>query len=55
MLEYRLIKDTENITALIAKLHVLADFEQYRIIQDRLYMSDYDRFILELEGGRRFR
>ena len=24
-------------------------FEKYRIVQDRLYMSDFDRYMLELE------
>ena len=50
MLEYGLLKDAGKVTAEIAKLHALAEFEKYRVIQDRLYMSDYDRFILELEG-----
>ena len=25
------------------------EFEKYRIIQDQLYMSDFDRYLLELE------
>ena len=49
MMEYGLLKDAGKVTAEIAKLHALAEFEKYRVIQDRLYMSDYDRFILELE------
>lgn len=32
-----------------AKLHAETEFEKYRIIQDRLFMSDYDKFMLELE------
>lgn len=32
-----------------AKLHAETEFEKYRIIQDRLFMSDYDRYMLELE------
>jgi hypothetical protein len=31
------------------KLHAETEFEKYRIVQDRLFMSDYDRFLLELE------
>ena len=50
MLEYGLLQDAGKVTAEIAKLHALTEFEKYRVIQDRLYMSDYDRFILELEG-----
>ena len=34
-----------------AKLHAETEFEKYRIIQDRVYESDFDRFILpELRG-----
>ena len=25
------------------------EFEKYRIIQDRLFMSDYDKYLLELQ------
>lgn len=50
MLEYGLLQDAGKVTTEIAKLHALAEFEKYRVVQDHLYMSDYDRFILELEG-----
>lgn len=33
-----------------AKLHAETEFEKYRIVQDRLFESDYDRFILETES-----
>ncbi len=32
-----------------AKLHAETEFEKYRIIQDNLFMSDYDKYLLELE------
>ncbi len=38
-----------------AKLHAETEFEKFRIIQDRLYQSDFDRFLLEgseIEGQR---
>jgi hypothetical protein len=38
-----------KVSAEIAKLHAKTEFEKYRIIQDRLYESDFDRFI-ELEN-----
>ena len=38
-----------RITAEIAKLHAKTEFEKYRIIQDKLYVSDFDKYILELE------
>ncbi|MEG0900455.1 MAG: virulence RhuM family protein [Oscillospiraceae bacterium] len=38
-----------KITAAIAKDHAETEFEKYRVIQDELFMSDYDKFLLELE------
>jgi len=49
MFEYGLLKDAGKVTAEIAKLHAETEFEKYRIIQDREFLSDYDRFLLELE------
>ena len=37
-----------TITAEIAKEHAEAEFEKYRIVQDRLFMSDYDRYLEQL-------
>ena len=33
-----------------AKLHAETEFEKYRIIQDRLYESDFDKYLIELES-----
>ncbi len=33
-----------------AKLHAESEFEQYRIVQDRLFQSDFDRLLLQLES-----
>ena len=49
MFEYGLLQDAGKVTAEIAKLHAETEFEKYRIVQDRIFMSDYDRFIEELE------
>lgn len=43
------LQDTGKITAEIAKSKAETEFEKYRIIQDRVFMSDYDRYLLELE------
>lgn len=32
-----------------AKEHAETEFEKYRAVQDRLFMSDFDKFMLELE------
>ena len=38
-----------KISAEQTKLHAETEFEKYRIIQDRLFVSDYDRYLIELE------
>ena len=43
------MENVENVTALIAQSFAESEFEKYRIIQDRLFMSDYDRYLLALE------
>ena len=43
------LQDAGKITAEIAKAKAETEFEKYRIIQDRLFMSDFDRYILELK------
>ena len=50
MFEYGLLQDAGKVTAEIAKLHAETEFEKYRIVQDRLYKSDFDRFV-ENEGA----
>lgn len=49
MFEYGELKDAGKVTAAIAKMHAESEFEKYRIIQDKLFLSDYDKFLLELE------
>ena len=44
-----ILMDAGKISAEQAKLHAETEFEKYRIIQDKLFMSDYDRYMLELE------
>ncbi len=39
-----------KISAEQAKLHAETEFEKYRIIQDQLFLSDYDKYLLELEN-----
>ena len=43
------LQDAGKITAEIAKAKAETEFEKYRVIQDRLFMSDFDKYILELE------
>lgn len=44
----QIIKDAGRISAELAKAHAGSEFEKFRIVQDRLYQSDFDRF-LQLE------
>lgn len=39
------------ISSEIAKQHVETEFEKYRVKQDHAFASDFDRFLLEDEGG----
>lgn len=39
----------DPVTAYQAQLYAESEFEKYRIIQDKLFMSDYDRYLLALE------
>ena len=41
------LKDNGKISAELAKMHAETEFEKYRIIQDNLYQSDFDRMLLE--------
>ena len=40
---------TGKISAERAKLYAETEFEKYRIVQDRIFMSDYDKFLIELK------
>lgn len=44
-----ILTDIGKISAEKAKLHAETEFEKYRIVQDKIFMSDYDKFLLELE------
>ena len=44
-----LLKDAGKISAEIAKQHAESEFEKYRVIQDRLFESDFDRQVRLLE------
>lgn len=44
-----LLTNAGKISAMIAKDHALLEFEKYRLVQDRLFESDYDRFVAQME------
>ena len=45
-----ILKDNGKISAELAKIHALSEFEKYRVIQDRLYQSDFDRMMREIQS-----
>jgi hypothetical protein len=42
-----------KVTAEIAKAHAESEFERYRIIQDGLYMSDFDLLLQQGENEKK--
>ncbi len=40
-----ILQNAGNISAAIAKVHAETEFEKYRIIQDKLFQSDFDKLI----------
>jgi hypothetical protein len=44
------LQDAGKVTATIAKAHAESEFEKYRVIQDKLYESDFDREVKKLLG-----
>jgi len=43
--EHEILHDTGRVTHEIAKAFAESEFEKYRIVQDRLFESDFDRFL----------
>ncbi len=43
-----ILQDAGKVSAELAKAHAESEFERYRIVQDRLFESDFDRMITEL-------
>jgi len=44
-----ILKDAGKISKKIACDKALTEFEKYRIVQDQIYISDFDKYINELE------
>lgn len=47
------LQEAGKVTAEIAKAHAESEFEKYRIVQDRLFQSDFDRLISQTETTRK--
>ncbi len=46
---YPILLDNGKISSLEAKLKAYKEYEKYRVIQDREYLSDFDKLLLEME------
>jgi hypothetical protein len=42
------LQDAGKVSAELAKSHAESEFEKYRIVQDRLFESDFDRMLKQL-------
>jgi hypothetical protein len=51
--ERDILQDAGKISAEMAKAHAESEFEKYRIVQDRLFESDFDRVIKQIEAERK--
>lgn len=43
-----ILQDVGKVTAEIARAHAESEFEKYRIVQDRLFKSDFDKLVEEM-------
>ena len=49
--EREILQDSGKVTAQIAKDFAESEFEKYRIVQDRLFESDFDKVLKQIEVG----
>lgn len=49
--EMEILKGAGKVTAAIAKAFAESEYEKYRIKQDRLYQSDFDKLLIESDKG----
>lgn len=45
--DHEILKDNGKISAEMAKLHAETEFEKYRIVQDQIYISDFDELLMQ--------
>jgi hypothetical protein len=49
--ERDILQHSGKVSAEIAKAHAESEFEKYRIVQDRLFESDFDRIVKQIESA----
>ena len=48
--DHNILQDNGKISAEMAKLHAETEFEKYRVIQDKNYISDFDELVKETKN-----
>ena len=48
--DYPILLDNGKVSALEAKLKAHSEYEKYRVIQDKNYLSDFDKLLLDMEN-----
>ncbi|HBI16236.1 MAG TPA: cell filamentation protein Fic [Desulfobulbaceae bacterium] len=46
-----ILQDAGKVSAELAKTHAESEYEKYRIVQDRLFESDFDRLVKQIESA----
>jgi hypothetical protein len=46
-----ILQDAGKVSAELAKTHAESEYEKYRIVQDRLFESDFDRIVKQIESA----
>lgn len=46
LMDREVLSDSGKVSAEMARIHAETEWEKFRITQDRLYQSDFDRFLL---------
>lgn len=45
--DHEVLQDSGKISKEMAKIHAETEFEKYRIVQDQIYISDFDELLLK--------
>ena len=48
--DHEVLKDNGKISAEMAKLHAETEFEKYRMVQDQIFISDFDELLLNTKN-----
>lgn len=50
LMDRAILQDAGKVSAELARAHAESEYEKYRIVQDKLYVSDFDQYLTELES-----